>query len=52
VYLHAYETVSAAKSGIEKYLAFYNNRRPHSALDGSTPDEFYYRHLPALQEAA
>lgn len=30
----------------------YNSRRPHSALDGSTPDEFYYRNLPALQEAA
>jgi putative transposase len=52
VYLHAYETVSAAKSGIGRYLAFYNSRRPHSALDGSTPDEFYYRNLPALQEAA
>jgi putative transposase len=52
VYLRAYETVSAARSGIGRYLAFYNSRRPHSALDGSTPDEFYYRNLPALQEAA
>jgi putative transposase len=52
VYLHAYETVSAARSGIGRYLAFYNNRRPHSSLDGSTPNEFYYRNLPALQEAA
>ena len=49
VYLHAYETVGAARSGI---LGFYNSRRPHSALDGSTPDEFYYRNLLALQEAA
>jgi putative transposase len=52
VYLHAYETVSAAKSGIGKYLAFYNSRRPHRTLDGSTPDEFYYRNLPAFQETA
>ncbi len=52
VYLHAYETVSAARSGIGRYLEFYNSRRPHSTLDGSTPDEFYYRNLPALQEAA
>jgi len=52
VYLHAYETVSAARSGIGRYLEFYNSRRPHSALDGSTPDEFYYRNLPDLQEAA
>jgi putative transposase len=52
VYLRAYETVSAARSGISRYLDFYNARRPHSALDGSTPDEFYYRNLPVLQEAA
>ena len=28
VYLHAYETVSAARSGIGHYLDFYNARRP------------------------
>jgi putative transposase len=52
VYLRAYETVSAARSGIGRYLDFYNARRPHSALDGKTPDTFYYRHLPALKQAA
>jgi putative transposase len=52
VYLRAYETVSAARSGIGRYLAFYNGRRPHSALDGSTPDAFYFAHLPALAQAA
>jgi putative transposase len=52
VYLHAYESVSAAKSGIGRYLAFYNGRRPHSALDAMTPDAFYYRHLPAMKDAA
>ncbi len=52
VYLNAYETVSAARAGIGRYLDFYNSRRPHSALDGSTPDEFYYRNLPVLWEAA
>ena len=40
--MRAYETVSAARSGIGRYLAFYNSRRPHSALDGSTPDAFYF----------
>jgi len=52
VYLHAYETVSAAKAGIGKYLKFYNARRPHSALDAMTPDEFYYQNLPVLKQAA
>lgn len=52
VYLRAYETVSDARAGIGRYLEFYNSHRPHSALDGNTPDEFYYRNLPALQEAA
>lgn len=52
VYLRAYESVSAAKDGIGRYLAFYNAQRPHSALDGTTPDAFYFVHLPALQMAA
>jgi len=52
VYLRAYENVSAAKDGVDRYLAFYNTRRPHSALDGATPDAFCFGHLPTLQEAA
>jgi putative transposase len=52
VYLHAYDTVSAARSGIGRYLEFYNSRRPHSALDRTTPDEFYFKHLPAVKLAA
>jgi putative transposase len=52
VYLRAYETVSAARSGIGRYLEFYNSRRPHSALDGNTPDALYFASLPALQQAA
>ena len=52
VYLHAYDTVSAARSGIGRYLEFYNTRRPHSALDGNTPEQFYFGNLPALELAA
>lgn len=52
VYLRAYETVSAARSSIGHYLEFYNCRRPHSALDGRTPDAFYFANLPALKQAA
>jgi putative transposase len=52
VYLCAYGTVSAARSGIGRYIDFYNGRRPHSSLDGMTPDAFYLKHLPAMQRAA
>jgi putative transposase len=52
VYLHAYDTMSAARCGIGRYLEFYNNRRPHRALDGDTPDAFYFANLPVLQQAA
>ena len=52
VYLHAYDSVSAAKHGLVRYLAFYNQRSPHSSLDRKTPDEFYYENLPKLQNAA
>ena len=39
VYLHAFETGSAARAGIGKWIAFYNTLRPHSALGGRTPVE-------------
>ena len=48
VYLRAYETVPEARASIGRYLAFYNKRRPHSALDRRTPDEAYF----ALQTIA
>jgi|SRR5690242_1471506 len=52
VYLHAYDSVSEAKRGLEKYFTFYNQRRPHTALDDKTPDEFYFDNLPVLPKAA
>lgn len=52
VYLHAYDSVSAAKNGIAKYIDLYNGKRPHSSLDKKTPDEYYYTTLPALPLAA
>lgn len=42
VYLHAYDTVSAATAGIDRYLTLYNTRRPHSSLADQTPDEAYF----------
>ena len=51
VYLHAYESVSAAKTKLRIYISFYNQRRPHSSLDGRTPDTVYFDLLP-LKRAA
>jgi len=42
VYLHAYESASQARVGIGRYIEFYNGTRPHSALDGRTPDAAYF----------
>jgi putative transposase len=50
VYLHAYESVSAAKVGIGKYFRFYNSRRPHSALDRQPPDRVYFASLKPVTE--
>ena len=46
VYLRAYDSVSEARTSIGRYLDFYNARRPHSSLDGTTPDQAYFTPLP------
>jgi putative transposase len=51
VYLHAYDSVSAARTGIGRYLEFYNRRRPHSSLDGKTPDQACFTELPIRMAA-
>ena len=51
VYLHAYDSVAAAKAGIQRYFAFYNNRRPHTALDRNTPDNVYFESQPLAAAA-
>jgi putative transposase len=37
VFIKAYATVAAARGGIGGWLAFYNDERPHQALDYLTP---------------
>ena len=46
VYLHAYDTVSDARTGIGRYFDVYNRRRPHSSLKRKTPDQVYYSSQP------
>ena len=42
VYLRAYASVSEARASIQNYLGLYNSRRPHSSLDGKTPDQAHF----------
>jgi putative transposase len=51
VYLHAYESASEAHASLARYITFYNERRPHQALDGLTPNAVYFRSQP-LESAA
>ncbi len=52
VYLRAYASVSQARAGIGRYLGFYNSRRPHSSLDGKTPDQAYFNQPMSKAAAA
>ncbi len=49
VYLHAFETGSAVKAGIGRWIEFYNHRRPHSTHGIRTPAEAYAQSI-ALQK--
>ncbi|GBQ49656.1 transposase [Komagataeibacter europaeus LMG 18890] len=42
VYLYAFETGSELRAGLGRWIALYNERRPHTALAGRTPDEAYH----------
>ena len=44
-YLRAYDSISAAHQGVERYPRFYNQTRPHRALDGKTPEQVYCDNL-------
>jgi putative transposase len=52
VYLRAYDSVSEARASIDRYLDFYNRRRPHSSLDRQTPDEAYFNQSLLPQSVA
>ena len=41
VFIKAYGSVAEARRGIGAWLVFYNNERPHQALDDRTPSEVF-----------
>ena len=51
IYLRAYDSASAVRTGLNRYFNFYNSRRPHSSLDGQTPDQVYFNSLPQTKAA-
>ena len=41
VFLNCFETFDELKKGLNAYIHFYNNERPHQALDYKTPNEVF-----------
>ena len=41
VYLHAYNNLDDARTGIGQYFNFYNTERPHQSLGNQAPATFY-----------
>jgi putative transposase len=52
VYLHAYDSVTIARTSITQYMDWYNRARPHSSQAKKTPDEAYAVMLPTVKLAA
>jgi hypothetical protein len=52
VYLKAYQNGTEARKGIDAYLDFYNQERPHQALGYQTPGQVFKEglHSRCLQQ--
>lgn len=47
VYLKSYSNFAEAQTGLKIYFDFYDNDRPHSALDNQTPAQVYFKNQNA-----
>jgi len=52
IFLKAYDSVAEARRGIGAWLTFYNDERPHQALDYRTPREAYLGTVTCGYDAA
>jgi putative transposase len=51
VFLHSFDSVIEAKLVLQKYITFYNQKRPHQNLNYHTPDIVYMlKTIPTKQE--
>jgi len=48
IYLNEYKNMKVLKKAIETYIAKYNTKRLHSAIDYQTPNEVYFDYLNNL----
>ncbi len=51
IYLRAYETPAALRTGLTCYFQFYNTARRHQTLNRQTPDAVYFSDPEAKQVA-
>ena len=50
VYLHAWETGSQAKAGVDRWISFYNHQRPYAAHGGQPPAMVYFNQIAIDQQ--
>ena len=48
IYLNEYKNMKVLKKAIKTYIAKYNTKRLHSAIDYQTPNEVYFDYLNNL----
>ena len=51
IYLRAYESPAALRTGLTHYFQFYNSQRRHQSLDRQTPDAVYFKNAHVTQAA-